>query len=254
MREIHENSSFNGVMPKYYDHFFYHDDKVISNTVDFIEKYANLNGKRILDVGCGTGIYEPALTKKGATVSAVDISEDMIEYAKKAHAADGVDYVLKDICGSCMDDKYDLAISLSHVIGYQLSNDRLAGFIQNIYDSLKDGGLFIFNFYNYAALAQWKLIPQFKTVEYDGNRITRISEARLLPMENVINLKYRYIVEDKDIDCFSITVDEKMRFFSVLELEKYIKDAGFETITVNRFLSDYDLGCEDWNGCFILKK
>ena len=42
----------------------------------------NVKGKRILDFGCGTGRYSIALAKKGAIVSAVDLSEEMLNEAR----------------------------------------------------------------------------------------------------------------------------------------------------------------------------
>ena len=42
----------------------------------------NLTGKRVLDAGCGTGAVALELAKKGALVTAVDLSPNLIELAK----------------------------------------------------------------------------------------------------------------------------------------------------------------------------
>ena len=42
-----------------------------------------VRGKKVLDWGCGTGIYAKILTKKGATVKGIDISNKEIEIAKR---------------------------------------------------------------------------------------------------------------------------------------------------------------------------
>ena len=45
-----------------------------------------LNGKQILDVGCGTGLLSVKLARKGANVTAIDLSSDMLAVAeKRAH-------------------------------------------------------------------------------------------------------------------------------------------------------------------------
>jgi ubiquinone/menaquinone biosynthesis C-methylase UbiE len=43
----------------------------------------NVKGKKILDLGCGTGIYAKILKRRGAIVSGIDLSSKMIEIAKQ---------------------------------------------------------------------------------------------------------------------------------------------------------------------------
>ncbi|MGW8369387.1 MAG: bifunctional 2-polyprenyl-6-hydroxyphenol methylase/3-demethylubiquinol 3-O-methyltransferase UbiG [Gammaproteobacteria bacterium] len=54
--------------------------------VDYINERAELDGARVLDVGCGAGILSEALARRGATVTGVDPAERSIA-AAKAHAA-----------------------------------------------------------------------------------------------------------------------------------------------------------------------
>ena len=51
--------------------------------LQFIEQHAgNLNGLRILDVGCGGGILSEALAQAGAQTHAIDMAETSLEVAK----------------------------------------------------------------------------------------------------------------------------------------------------------------------------
>jgi 2-polyprenyl-3-methyl-5-hydroxy-6-metoxy-1,4-benzoquinol methylase len=47
-----------------------------------LSRLGDVAGKTILDIGCGEGGYSRALAKKGADVSAVDCSENVIKYSK----------------------------------------------------------------------------------------------------------------------------------------------------------------------------
>ena len=48
----------------------------------FVEERTRLAGARVLDLGCGGGIFAEALAKRGAEVSGVDVSEGALEVAR----------------------------------------------------------------------------------------------------------------------------------------------------------------------------
>lgn len=47
----------------------------------FIRQFADLPGKRVVDVGCGGGILTEGLAKAGADALGIDLSEDLIDIA-----------------------------------------------------------------------------------------------------------------------------------------------------------------------------
>lgn len=49
--------------------------------LSFIEKYAPVKGKRILDIGCGGGILSEALARAGGHVTAIDLSHEALAIA-----------------------------------------------------------------------------------------------------------------------------------------------------------------------------
>ncbi len=53
-------------------------------------------GTRVLDVGCGSGVIDGYLLKKGAVIDALDISPKMIEEARKKKENAGVNYFVSD--------------------------------------------------------------------------------------------------------------------------------------------------------------
>lgn len=49
--------------------------------LQFIQQYADLQGKKVVDVGCGGGILTEGLAKVGADALGIDLSEELIDVA-----------------------------------------------------------------------------------------------------------------------------------------------------------------------------
>jgi 2-polyprenyl-6-hydroxyphenyl methylase / 3-demethylubiquinone-9 3-methyltransferase len=49
--------------------------------LEFIQRYAAVEGQRFVDVGCGGGILTEALARHGADATGIDLSEDLIDVA-----------------------------------------------------------------------------------------------------------------------------------------------------------------------------
>lgn len=79
-----------------------------------------LNGKRVLDVGCGTGRFTRAIAARGARVSGVDKSETMLEAARFTPLGeDGIqpDYIRGDANDALPGGNYD-AITAFYALQY----------------------------------------------------------------------------------------------------------------------------------------
>ncbi len=58
--------------------------------VGFIDKLANLAGKRVLDVGCGGGILSESMAQRGAEVTGIDMGAEPLKVAKLHGLESGV--------------------------------------------------------------------------------------------------------------------------------------------------------------------
>jgi 3-demethylubiquinone-9 3-methyltransferase (EC 2.1.1.64) len=61
----------------------------------FIQDYADIHGKRMVDVGCGGGILTEALAKNGADALGIDLSEDLIDIADLHGLESGINATYK---------------------------------------------------------------------------------------------------------------------------------------------------------------
>ena len=80
----------------------------------------NLTGKRVLDAGCGTGAVALELANKGALVTAVDLSPNLIELAK-SRIPESDRQNIQFYAGDMLDDAYgdfDYVIGMDSMIHY----------------------------------------------------------------------------------------------------------------------------------------
>jgi SAM-dependent methyltransferase len=107
------------------------------------ELLPDLKGKRVLDLGCGTGERCIDYIKRGAaSVTGIDISEKMLAIAESENNNSSITYLkmpMEDI-GS-LEGEFDVAIS-SLALHYV---DDFSGVVKNVYNLLCAGGVFLFS-------------------------------------------------------------------------------------------------------------
>jgi SAM-dependent methyltransferase len=85
------------------------------NNPAFLAFIGDLNGRRVLDAGCGEGYNTRILARRGARVTGVDISERMIELAREAERAErlGIRYERASYAdlGPFADASFDAVVS-----------------------------------------------------------------------------------------------------------------------------------------------
>ena len=103
----------------------------------------DLEGKKVLDLGCGSGERCIDYLKKGAAlVTGVDISEKMLAVAEAENNDPRITYLkmpMEEI-GS-IDDEFDVVISS---LAFHYVED-FGGVVANVYRLLRDGGIFLFS-------------------------------------------------------------------------------------------------------------
>lgn len=123
---------------------------------------------KILDLGCGPGLYAELLAQKGHSVTGVDFSENSIQYASRQanEKSLNIEYLKKNYLDLDFDNQFDLVILiyLDFCVLLPAERDKV---LENIYRALKKGGLFICDVVNERNVDE-KTISQSWEVQESG--------------------------------------------------------------------------------------
>lgn len=240
---------------QYYDLLY--KDKNYKNesnyVIDKIKKF-NSNAESILELGSGSGSHAFFLSENGYEITGIEQSQEMINQSLQKNISN-FKSILGDISKTKIDQKFDVVVSLFHVISYLNDNNSLINCFQNTYNHLNDDGIFIFDVWYSPAVFHQKPETRIKKLENQEIEILRIAESQIISEKNVVEVNFDVFIKDKKTK-ISENLKEMhlMRHFSIPEIELLAKFTGFEIVLVEEFLTEKKPSEETWGVCFILKK
>lgn len=104
-----------------------------------------LPGRRVLDVGCGTGKSFEPLLERGYSVTACDLSPAMVAAAREKAESRGVHVFVADMRWLPRVDPVDWVTCLDDAVNYLLGDDDLALALTGMRRALRPGGLLTFD-------------------------------------------------------------------------------------------------------------
>ncbi len=145
--------------------------------VDDVPKIAALSGistGSLLDLACGPGRYAIPFARAGYSVTGVDCTSYLLRKARDLamRAEVSVEWVEQDMREFLRPATFDLAINLFTSFGYfdeEADNRRV---LENLYASLKPGGVFVFDHLGKEVLAA-KLQPTLSEALPDGRLLVQ---------------------------------------------------------------------------------
>jgi len=241
----------------YYDMFYGDKDytceaKIVKNLIDRYR--GGIKVSRILNLGCGTGRHDFELTKLGYQMSGIDLSEEMIKVAKSA-AGEGNNtpkFEVADIRNYEPQHKYDVVISLFHVMSYQNQNEDILKAFKTAAKALDTGGLFLFDVWYGPGVLSDPPAVRVKKVEDDENILIRYANPVMHAEDNIVDVCYNVIVVDKQTSVYK-EIDEihHMRYFFKPEVELILEQSGFSLIACLDCNTLKETDFNSWTSYFV---
>jgi len=240
---------------RYYD-LLYKDKDYTGETTyihALIQKYRP-GAKTILDLGCGTGKHDVCFKDLGYEVTGVDLSKTMLAQARKRAVTNKPEFLHGDIRSADLGRKFDIIISLFHAVSYQTTDNDLLAAFRTANRHLKDGSVFIFDFWHGEGVLNDPPSVRVKCLEDNVVRIVRTAEPILYRERNMVSVNYQIMATDKKSGCLSeLRETHAMRYFFLTELESFLSKAGFMVKDSFEWMSDKPL-LSAWYGLVVAVK
>jgi SAM-dependent methyltransferase len=245
----------------YYDLLY--QDKNYKAEVDYLDQLIKTHGvgaKTILELGCGTGKHAFLLAGKGYSVHGIDLSEQMLQCAHsnlsshKEYKKNAM-FSLGDLRTIRLKKKFDVILSLFHVMSYQTTNLDLQKAFETASKHLNPKGLFIFDFWYGPAVEFNKLKIRIKKFDNESLKIVRIAEPTIHTKKHVVDIDFTiYIHEKKTKKIQKLQEKHSMRYLFEPEIKKLCIDNKFKLINFQEWLSGKKPGKDSWGVCMIARK
>jgi len=142
----------------------------IDRSVEWIASHFNVGaGTKIVDFGCGPGLYTTLLAQRGADVTGIDFSKRSIQYAQGVAAKEGltVRYVNQNYLEFEMEGRFHLILMIMCDF-CALSPNQRRHLLGKFHMLLEPGGFLLLDVYSLTAFEQREEMVKFETNLIDG--------------------------------------------------------------------------------------
>ena len=221
-----------------YDQFAYIYDSLMSDIpyekyAEWVQKFAPVSaGKRLVDIGCGTGVLSVEFAKAGYDVIGIDLSESMLTVAQNRSLEHNT--TISFICQSMAElegiDGVNVAVIAIDSLNYLQTFEEVEQTFVQLYAALAPGGQLFFDVHS---LYKMDVIFPNGPFTYEDEQIAYIWHTEQGEEQHSIYHDMTFFVRD---DAGYYERFEESHYQRTYPVETYIellKQVGFSSISVS---------------------
>ena len=213
------------------------NDEEARRQVDFlVDKVDVLPSCEVLDLGCGDGRHSLELTRRGFRVTGLDLSEELLERARRRTADEGLDvtFIQGDMRDPPAVGAYDLVVNFFTSFGYFREDGENARVLEAISRALRPGGCFLMDYLNREYVISTLVPSDRRTVEGMEVEQRRWITGDPTAAGSHVRINKQVRIWEGGAER---SYDESVRMYTLEELEAMMDRAG---LMVTQTFGDFD--------------
>lgn len=198
---------------------------------DFYFALPGTEPRRVLEIGCGTGLVARAMARAGHRVTAIDPAAAMLDVGRRAPFGEKVVWLQGTAQNFSVADRVDLAFMTGHAFQVLLDDEDISGALRNVRRHLRPGGVFAFETRN-PSLAWEKVFEGAETLQTDNGPVP-VERRVLWRRGELVRFNTRYHLPDGER-----ISESTLRFLPLVRLVRFLESGGFELRSV---YGDWDM-------------
>ena len=204
-----------------------------------LENYGDGSVRSILDLGCGTGSHIFPLAREGYELVGVDRSVEMLARAQQKSTDSQVNgrttFCQGDIRNVDLQRRFDAAIMMFAVLGYQLTNADVLSTLKSARQHLRPGGVFIFDVWYGPTVLRQRPSERVKMIPTPEGKILRITSGELDINMHLCRVSYHLWRLEEGQMLEETQEAHSVRYFFPLELNLFLESSGFSPVRLGAF-------------------
>lgn len=221
--------AYEAIAPAYDDFTAHHNYELwLGNLLPELRRHG-LRGRRLLDVGCGTGKSFLPMLERGWEVTACDLSPAMLELAR-GKVGERARLAVADMRELPVFGEFDLVWALDDAVNYLLSADEMGEALSGMRANLAPGGLLMFDVNTLQAYRTF--FAEVQRVERGGRRMVWRGQASADTPPGAVS-EARLEIESAGNGAAPVpTHVHRQRHFPEAELRELLEAVGLECLDV----------------------
>lgn len=181
---------------------------------------------RMMDIACGKGRFSRYLADKGFEVTGIDLSVNSINFARQFER-ENLSFFTQDMRKVFRVNYFDFVFSFFTSFGYFESDNEDLKSLISIAKGLKQGGVFVLDFFNTEYVLKNLVTKESKIIENTEFDIHRWIEE-----------PYVFKKISLEVEGHPYSFTERVRLFRLEDFERLFDKAGMKIV---RIFGDYEL-------------